>query len=272
MIVGGGLTSAQLTGLLLRSYSTNPNFHVHLFLRHSKLKQKHFDIDLPWVTKTRNQLMSTYWSADNDTERLTMLRTARNGGSINPPFAKILHSHVASGKLSVHIDTQLHLDSTCTWDEKDQVWSRLSVSSPSYQHPATGIDHIIFCTGATPDITSIPFLRSLQRDVPIDTLGGLPVLNDELMYHDDVPLFFTGALAALRLGPGAANLAGARFGAERVAWGVERVLGTTIADAAAGRSRDQSDDELRNDNQGQQARSEFTGSFSNQFAALSIEG
>jgi hypothetical protein len=37
------------------------------------------------------------------------------------------------------------------------------------------------------------------------------------MWADGVPLFVTGKLAALRLGPGAANLGGARLGAERIA-------------------------------------------------------
>lgn len=44
------------------------------------------------------------------------------------------------------------------------------------------------------------------------------------MWSDDVPLFVTGRLAGLRLGPGAPNLVGARVGAERIAWNVEDVL------------------------------------------------
>lgn len=44
------------------------------------------------------------------------------------------------------------------------------------------------------------------------------------MWKEDVPLFITGRLAALRLGPGAGNLAGARSGAERIAWAIEDIL------------------------------------------------
>ena len=44
------------------------------------------------------------------------------------------------------------------------------------------------------------------------------------MWNDEVPLFVTGRLAGLRLGPGAPNLVGARIGAERIAWNVEDVL------------------------------------------------
>lgn len=40
-----------------------------------------------------------------------------------------------------------------------------------------------------------------------------------------MPLFVTGKFAGLRLGPGAANLEGARAGAERVALALEGLLG-----------------------------------------------
>lgn len=40
-----------------------------------------------------------------------------------------------------------------------------------------------------------------------------------------MPLFVTGRLASLRLGPSAGNLAGARAGAERIAWSIEDILG-----------------------------------------------
>ncbi|KAG9887287.1 hypothetical protein KCU90_g19325, partial [Aureobasidium melanogenum] len=48
--------------------------------------------------------------------------------------------------------------------------------------------------------------------------------TDDLMWKENVPLFVTGRLAALRLGPGAGNLAGARSGAERIAWAIEDIL------------------------------------------------
>ena len=268
LVVGGGLTSAQLTSLFL---SHDPRIHIHLLLRHSKLKCKPFDIDLPWVSKTRNHLMSTFWSADSDSDRLSMLRASRNGGSINPPFARLLKTYAEKGRLTIHTDTQLNLDESCTWNETLKLWTHLTIHPPpcvpSTAHfPfAAGIDHIVCCTGAAPSFNAIPFLTTLRKSHPLATLGGLPVLNDELMWDDAVPCFFTGALAALRLGPGAANLMGARVGAERVAWGVEGVLGQGhVGPEIDGRSTERKD--MAN------ARSEFTGSFSNQFAALDAKG
>jgi len=64
----------------------------------------------------------------------------------------------------------------------------------------------------------------MQSRHPIETVGGLPVLTQDLMWKEDVPLYVTGKLAGLRLGPGAGNLEGARVGAERVVWGIQDML------------------------------------------------
>ena len=46
--------------------------------------------------------------------------------------------------------------------------------------------------------------------------------------HERIPLFVTGRLASLRLGPGAGNLEGARLGAERIAWALQDVLRESV--------------------------------------------
>jgi cation diffusion facilitator CzcD-associated flavoprotein CzcO len=61
VVVGGGLTSAQISDLIIRRGVTK----VWLLLR-GKYKLKHFDVDLDWVSKVRNQQMSVFWSADSD--------------------------------------------------------------------------------------------------------------------------------------------------------------------------------------------------------------
>jgi hypothetical protein len=62
------------------------------------------------------------------------------------------------------------------------------------------------------------------------------------MWNDDVPLFVTGKLAGLRLGPGAPNLVGARIGAERIAWNVEDVL--KKLGTLKGRRREEGEEEM----------------------------
>lgn len=100
------------------------------------------------------------------------------------------------------------------------------------------------------------------------------------MWNDEVPLFLTGGLAGLRLGPGAGNLAGARQGAERIAWKVDELLsdyqdqlpatGLEMAPGASVDARNDKDRGRRTRLSMEQERSEFTGGFSNQFQALAM--
>lgn len=69
---------------------------------------------------------------------------------------------------------------------------------------------------------------------PVENFDGLPALTDDLMWREDVPLFLTGKFAALRLGPGAGNLEGARLGAERIAWAMGDLLRKDGEGGAAG--------------------------------------
>ena len=240
-IIGGGLTSAQLAVSLLSGSDTKIS-KVHLILRSPKYKLKPFDVDTCWVSKTRNTRMAEFWSADTDEERAEMLRAAKEGGSVSPAFDKEVQRWVRAGKLEILPGTRI---ADGIWDESTQRWelrllcrTRQNVASqrPSDVTKCSGpteeqhtqlpnIAHVFYATGSQTDFAAIPFLQDLQREHPLRTINGLPVINQDMMWNDDVPLLFTGALAALRLGPGAANLAGARFGAERVAWAVEQILG-----------------------------------------------
>jgi len=58
----------------------------------------------------------------------------------------------------------------------------------------------------------------------MEIVWGLPLLTNDLLLSSNIPLFITGRLAGLRLGPGAANLEGARMGAERIAWKICELL------------------------------------------------
>jgi hypothetical protein len=158
---------------------------------------------------------------------------------MTPRYRKILDAHVASGKISLHTHTTLQ---SVSWDERTKLWTSMT-SAPEVAFPA--MDYIVFATGIQSNIETIPFMQTMQKQHPIETIGGLPCLNDDLMWNDDVPLFVTGRLAGLRLGPGAPNLVGARIGAERIAWNVEDVL-EKMGRLSGGRGRNEgldSDDE-----------------------------
>lgn len=212
---------------------------VHLLLRRKKMRVKPFDVDVEWVSKTRNHNMATFWSADSDQERMDMLRMAKGGGSITSGYAKVLKKWERTGRLQVHCDTHIVPDGQCTYNLTRESWTKLNICSPtsSADPPLSSnikIDHIFYATSSPPDLTQIPFLKTMLTEHPIEILAGLPVLTDDLAWSSAIPLFFTGGIVGLRLGPGAANLAGARLGAERVAWAVEEVL----ANSTATRSRE----------------------------------
>jgi hypothetical protein len=157
---------------------------------------------------------------------------------MTPRYRKILDAQVASGKISLHTHTTLQ---SVSWNVQSKLWTSVT-SVPEVALPS--MDYIVFATGIQSNIETIPFMQTIQKQHPIETIGGLPCLNDDLMWSDDVPLFVTGRLAGLRLGPGAPNLVGARIGAERIAWNVEDVLAKMGRIRGGGRKEEtDSDDE-----------------------------
>ncbi|OLN86495.1 hypothetical protein CCHL11_08462 [Colletotrichum chlorophyti] len=213
LVIGGGLTSAQLSDLAIRRGVTKV-WH----LMRGPCKVKPFDIDLAWMGKFRNVEQAYFWSADSDEERLKQIQNARGGGSITPPYHKRLKQHVARGSLDLRTNTRLV---EAHFDKGNGVWN-VRTEPPVEGMP--GFDYIYFATGVQTDYSSLPYLQTMLEEYPIHGHGGMPCINDDLMWSEGVPLFVTGRLAALRLGPGAGNLGGARAGAERVAWAIEDLL------------------------------------------------
>ncbi|KAH6681793.1 hypothetical protein B0J14DRAFT_223002 [Halenospora varia] len=211
-VVGGGLTSAQVTATAISS-GVSKVYH----LVRGPLKVKHFDVDLDWVGKYKNFHLASFWSADSDEERLQMIKDARGGGSVNPEYKKILDSLVKDGKVELLEYAEI---TGGIWDEGSQTWTL--ETSPKLE--GLQVDHIIYATGMVADFASIPSLQPLHQIAPINSMGGLPCITDELMWNEDIPFFFTGRLAGLRLGPAAGNLEGARQGAERIAGRFEELL------------------------------------------------
>ncbi|KAI2607154.1 FAD/NAD(P)-binding domain-containing protein [Hypoxylon fragiforme] len=216
VIVGGGLTSAQLADLAIRRGVTK----VWLLMR-GPLKVKYFDIGLEWVGKFRNFEQAAFWSSDSVEERWEKVHTARNGGSITPRYKKILERHIASGRLCMLQNTTIKEKQ---WDAASKTWT-VDLSDEA-QTPLPRIDHIYFATGVQSNFACLPFLHSICADYPIQDCGGFPCITENMAWRDDVPLFVAGRFAALQLGPGAPNLIGARIGAERIAWSIQDVLGT----------------------------------------------
>ncbi|WKT45534.1 FAD/NAD(P)-binding domain superfamily [Fusarium oxysporum f. sp. vasinfectum] len=209
LVVGGGLTSAQLTDLAIRKGVTKV-WHV----MRGPLRIKHFDVGLEWMGKFKNAKQAQFYYADSDDERIEMIKEARGGGSITPVFHKRLKKHLLTKKLELFTETSL-VDAQ--FDAENGTWS--VQTNPPIDMPA--MDYMYFATGIQTDFSSLPYLRTILEKYPIEGRGGFPCINNDLMWNDDVPLFMIGRLAALRLGPAAPNLGGAQVGAERIAWAIE---------------------------------------------------
>ncbi|KAF5980337.1 FAD-binding protein [Fusarium coicis] len=209
LVVGGGLTSAQLTDLAIRKGVTKV-WHV----MRGPLRIKHFDVGLEWMGKFKNAKQAQFYYADSDDERIEMIKEARGGGSITPVFHKRLKKHLLTKKLELFTETSL---TDAQFDAEKGTWS--VQTNPPTEMPA--MDYMYFATGIQTDFSSLPYLQTIISKYPIEGRGGFPCINDDLMWNDDVPLFMMGRLAALRLGPAAPNLGGAQIGAERIAWAIE---------------------------------------------------
>ncbi|OAA68277.1 FAD binding domain protein [Niveomyces insectorum RCEF 264] len=256
LVVGGGLTSAQIADLALRRGVTRV---WHLMRGNVVVKQ--FDVDLSWMGKYRNREQARFWSADTDDERLAIVQEARGGGSITPHFHKILKKHVAADRVRLHTRTVVkHLEFVVAGakpadkaDEEDKedapcpsntasssdaasaaaaATAASSPFAPGYWKVTTEpaipdlprMDYVYFATGIETDVHRLPYLQTMLRRFPIDTVGGYPCLTEDLMWADGVPLFCTGKLAMLRIGPASPNIGGVKLGAERVSLAVEDVL------------------------------------------------
>lgn len=65
-------------------------------------------------------------------------------------------------------------------------------------------------TGSVVDARAEPLLAQLLAVLPVPIVGGLPAIQPSLEWCDGAGVFMLGAYAALALGPGALNLAGAK--------------------------------------------------------------
>lgn len=216
VIVGGGLTSAQLAHVA----ATNGIEDIHFVLR-STVKIKHFDFHLDWVTKYRNVKQSAFYMRDTDEEKWKMIQDAREGGSVNPEYYKLIMNHVKNGRMKLLTNTTIQKQ---VWNDSTKTWNVTLVNSKdSTVTNLEDVDYIYFATGITPDVASLPFLQPIVKEHHIKFVSGLPCLTDNLQWNETIPLFMTGRNASLRMGPVAPNLSGARLGAERIGWWIEEL-------------------------------------------------
>jgi hypothetical protein len=217
LIIGGGLTSAQLADLAIKRGVSR----VWLITR-GPWRTRLFDVDLEWMGKFRNREHAMFHQLDTDAERLARYCSARAGGSIPSYYYKVMEKHERAGKLQRFSHTRIDTpEAELMFDSEAGMWA-VKTDPPILDMPK--MDFIYLATGIQSTCQSLPYLQSIQQRFPIQFEGGFPCLTDDLMWADDVPLFFNGRLAGLRIGPAAPNLGGVRVGAERIAWKIEAIL------------------------------------------------
>lgn len=61
-----------------------------------------------------------FWQEEDPIRRLEMLREARQGGSVTRPYAKLLRTHEAQGRLEIRTFTQVE---DASWDQDSERWT-----------------------------------------------------------------------------------------------------------------------------------------------------
>eukprot|EP00945_MAST-04E_sp_MAST-4E-sp1_P004650 g4650.t1 len=212
LIVGGGLTAGHLAVRAMRMCSGDQ--HVSLVAR-GPLQSRQFDLDLPWMGRERTSRLATFWSKADYNQRMEVLLSAKNGGSMTPEVLKELEEGKESGLFSCFEDSDIEY---AYFDDSSNLWE----VQFSGDHDGPLFFDTIWCaTGTKVDVRLDATFKGLEGYFNI--VGDrLPKLTNDLRLHADLNAFVLGEHAGLTLGPGSVNLMGARGGAARVAEALRR--------------------------------------------------
>jgi FAD-NAD(P)-binding len=196
LIIGGGLTSGHLAvGAISRGAK------VHLMMRRD-LQEKLFDAEPGWLGP---KYLKGFFAQPDYEQRLTMIRQARNGGSITPAMLMQLRRQVRSGNLKIDQNCQVV---KAEW--LDHNWQVKCSDGSQGEY-----SRIWLATGTKFDAISEPLLQEVFTAYPTPIVKGLPVL-DEYLRIPGSELFLMGGLGALQVGPTARNLSGARMASDKI--------------------------------------------------------
>ncbi|KAJ3206136.1 hypothetical protein HDU67_008362 [Dinochytrium kinnereticum] len=206
LVVGGGLTSAQLVDIGVRR-----GIDEVVLVSRSKLKTMQFDLSLDWIGRNSMIHHTKFWAEKDPRARRAMLLAAKNGGgSITPEYMTVLMSHVASKKLRIIERTEV---SNIEWRSSSAKWC---VKLKQEAAEEEGFDLVWLGTGAVLDVSKEKCLENIIKERPIEVVGGLPVLTKELQWPG-LDLYMMSGYSALSIGPSAGNLHGGRIAAQRIA-------------------------------------------------------
>jgi len=197
LIVGSGLTSGHLAiGAASRGAQV-------LMMARRTFYEKLFDAAPGWLGPKylKGFHAETCWKT-----RWQMIQGARNGGSLTPAVMTQLRKQEREGQLAFYEQCEVE---SATWMEEN--W-QVTCTHPEAHHCIAHlpIDRIWLATGTQLDVNQWPLLSAVRSHYPLETIHGLPVLDQHLRWSG-CNLFIMGGAAALRVGPVARNLFGGKL-------------------------------------------------------------
>jgi len=196
LIVGGGLTSGHLAlGAIARGAKV-------LLLSRRQFKEKLFDADAGWVGP---KYLKGFHAEANWHRRRDIVLSARDGGSMTPSVMTQLRSASHRGTLEFHPECEV---AQAVWHEQN--WQIICADGMELS-----CDRIWLATGTRFDVKAEPLLTHVMQQYPNPLVNGFPILDEHLRWSG-CELFMMGGLAALRVGPTARNISGARMASDRI--------------------------------------------------------
>lgn len=199
LVVGGGLTAGQIALTAVSRGAT-----ITLACRH-QVRRQVYDFTAGWLTPAE---LRGFYAEPTAHRRLATVHAARRS-SMTPAVFIALREADRTGSIHLLEDCVV---TSARWDG-DRWLVNLGERIEKFQR-------IWLATGTTPRVDTESLLGQLAISQPIETAGGLPML-DQACRWPGTTVHVMGALAALQLGPAAPNLAGARMAAERIAACIE---------------------------------------------------
>ncbi len=202
LIIGSGLTAGHLAlGAIARGAQV-------IMMARRTFYEKLFDAEPGWLGP---KYLKGFHAEPCWRTRWQTMRDARNGGSLTPAVLTKLRRLERDGKLSFYEQCEVQ---SATWQEN--AWQVMCNHPEAHDciahHP---IARIWLATGTTLDINHWPLLSAVRKQYPISDVEGLPILDKHLRWPG-CNLFIMGGAAALRVGPVARNLFGAKLACDRI--------------------------------------------------------
>lgn len=199
LVIGGGLTAVQTAQLALKK-----GCKVVICSRR-QLTTRHFDVQPSWFDWRKARRHHFDFFSQSVEERLKLVKAARGGGSVPPFYMEKVREAVAEGRLEVlcgEVEIKTVLQDTV----------EVEIDGNAFV-----FDRIVNACGHKPDCNSLPLVQEMLKHSPVEVVGGLPTLSQDLQWGSHKQLFVIGALASLEVGPDAGNLMGLRRAAHIVA-------------------------------------------------------